>query len=435
MRALVEAAPTLAELRKLPPERKCRLLLARLEFIGRGPNALNKHNLMMIRDPYGLSVGYPEEERDAVREHLLGAPWTKLVNEGYIADILGQGFYKVTQEGREFLAQSEPPEKPVEPIAPLPDSSLDAPRAFVSYSWDSPEHKRWVARLAERLHGESGVKIVFDGWHLNPGDDKLHFMEQAISRSRWVIVVCTQNYAERANRREGGVGYESSVITGEMAQQILTNKFIPVLRSGSWNSSLPSYLKSRVGVDLQADPYSEEEYERLLRVLHGELIQPPPIGAKPDFQRPKLLQKEFGDPPKSNEFASLRLRKGNRSHQGVPIQNVIGEILNTSRTRRIREYSLTLSVPRLCLRFSSAHYMLEIKSEDAEYRRFRSSEENWGKVQIFPGDTLQVMSIEIAVDNLSEEDRKMCLKMHIRADAILDGESLYTQNTVEEFVG
>jgi hypothetical protein len=38
-----------------------------------------------------------------------------------------------------------------------------------------------------------------------------------------------------------------------------------------------------MGIDLSAEPYSEDEYERLLRALHNEPIQPPPLGKKPDF--------------------------------------------------------------------------------------------------------------------------------------------------------
>jgi len=284
-KTLSDVAPTLVQLKKLPMEQKCRLLLARLARIGKHDGALNKHNLMMPGDPYGLADGYPETEKTAVREHLLGAPWTRLVNEGLLVDLSGQGFYKVSDEGREYLEQEEPPKAFSLAPASVWKSASGAPRAFLSYSWDGPEHQRWVTEFAERLQGESGVEIIFDGWHLNPGDDKLRFMEMAVSESDFVIVVCTEAYAERANNREGGVGYESTIITAVLAERILTNKFVPVLRKGSWTSSLPIYLKSRFGVNLTDKPYREDEYERLLRVLHGEPIQPPPIGSKPDFSR------------------------------------------------------------------------------------------------------------------------------------------------------
>jgi hypothetical protein len=110
-------------------------------------------------------------------------------------------------------------------------------------------------------------------------------MEQSIEYSDFVIVICTPTYAERANNREGGVGYETRVITGEFAKKkkIEAGKFIPVLRSGEWESSLPIYLQGTHGVDLRNDPFLETQYELLIRALHSEPIKPPPIGPRPEF--------------------------------------------------------------------------------------------------------------------------------------------------------
>jgi TIR domain len=199
-------------------------------------------------------------------------------NDQQVAD-----WFTISSDGEKSLDQENLPAPPSPNPARASKSATGAPRAFLSYSWDGPEHQQWVMELAVRLQGESGVEVTFDRWHLNPGDDKAHFMEHAVAENDFVIVVCTPNYGERANKREGGVGYESMVITADLAEHMLTNKFIPVLRKGSWTSSLPIYLKSRMGVDLSDEPYREDEYERLLRVLHGEPLKPPPIGRKPDF--------------------------------------------------------------------------------------------------------------------------------------------------------
>lgn len=287
---LSEVAPTLAYLKKLPMEQKCRLLLARLAEIGQHDSALNKHNLMMPGDPYALAHGYPDAEKMNVREHLMGAPWTRLVNEGYLVDFSGKGFFKLTEEGKEHLDRDEPPAQSFPtPAGVSKTMTTRAPRALLSYSWDSSEHQQWVVNFAERLQAESGVEIILDRWHLNPGDDRLHFMERAVVDSDFVIVVCTPTYAERANNRQGGVGYESAVITAEMADHMSTNKFIPVLRKGMWNSALPIYLKSRMGVNLGDDPYREDEYEKLLRVIHKDPVQPPPLGNKPEFSSNTLF--------------------------------------------------------------------------------------------------------------------------------------------------
>jgi TIR domain len=159
----------------------------------------------------------------------------------------------------------------------------EVPCVFISYSWDTGDHRKWVLDLASRLR-QDGVKIILDKWHLRPGADKTTFMENSIAKSDFVILVCTPKYAERANERKGGVGYEAMIITGELAAKTATEKFIPVLRDGEdWDSSLPRWAKTKVGVDLRGDPYSNDHYRDLLRTLHGATHKPPPLGPKPDF--------------------------------------------------------------------------------------------------------------------------------------------------------
>lgn len=163
------------------------------------------------------------------------------------------------------------------------DHSEAIPRAFISYSWDSPEHKQWVTQFASRL-SKHGVSVILDRWHLRRGGDRTHFMETSIADSDFVILVCTPEYAARANERKGGVGYEAMIITGELADKIDSQKFIPVLRTGEFESAFPVWIKSRLGVDLRGNPYREDEYEDLVRTLHGEPVEPPPIGNKPAWR-------------------------------------------------------------------------------------------------------------------------------------------------------
>jgi TIR domain len=177
----------------------------------------------------------------------------------------------------------EPPIRP--PITPEPadKSTGPPPQAFLSYAWESDSHARWVYNLATRLQEKSGVRIILDQWDLPLGSDQFIFMERSVKNSNFVIVICTPTYAEKANSREGGVGYETRVITGEFAKQIESRKFIPVLRIGDWDSSAPIYLRPIYGVDLRNDPYSEAQYEQLIRALHNKPVQPPPVGPKPEF--------------------------------------------------------------------------------------------------------------------------------------------------------
>ena len=157
-----------------------------------------------------------------------------------------------------------------------------APSAFISYSWDSEEHRRWVIALATRLR-EKGVNVVLDHWHLKLGADKTLFMEKAIRESDHVLLICTPKYKEKADGRLGGVGWEASIVTAELADDLTQTKFIPVLREESFKATLPIWLKNRVGVDLSADPYSEDEFQLLLRDLHEAAVAPPPLGPAPAF--------------------------------------------------------------------------------------------------------------------------------------------------------
>ena len=56
---------------------------------------------------------------------------------------------------------------------------MSTPKAFISYSWDDDNHKRWVSDLATRLR-EDGVETILDQWHAVPGDQLPQFMEREI---------------------------------------------------------------------------------------------------------------------------------------------------------------------------------------------------------------------------------------------------------------
>jgi hypothetical protein len=173
------------------------------------------------------------------------------------------------------------------PLSEAPGPSVDetrSPRVFISYSWDSEEHKEWVQSFAARLR-QDGVDVVLDEWHLDLGENRFHFMERSVVSAEFILLVCTPQYAEKANDREGGVGYESNIITSQIAERTDKKKFIPLLRTGNWKSALPVWLKHIVGCNLTANPYSEQEYKRLLRSLHRQQEPAPAVGPRPEFSQ------------------------------------------------------------------------------------------------------------------------------------------------------
>ncbi len=155
-------------------------------------------------------------------------------------------------------------------------------RVFISYSWDDEAHKTWVRSIATALR-EDGIDVTLDQWHLALGDQLPEFMEKAIRENDFILVVCTPKYRRRSNERVGGVGYEGDIITAEVLNKGNHRKFIPALRSGSWEESAPSWLLGKLYVDLRDGGSYEDGYRILLQTLRGEMPYIPPV-AQPEHE-------------------------------------------------------------------------------------------------------------------------------------------------------
>jgi len=160
------------------------------------------------------------------------------------------------------------------------------PRVFISYSWDSEDHRGWALMLANRLV-ENGVDVQFDQYDIQLGRNITQKMEQNVTHVDKVVLIFTENYKKKAEDREGGVGFEYSMISAEWYRKQDKNvKFIPILRSGTEETSIPSFVKNYLYADMREGKNFEKAFEDLLRTIYGEPRVPkPPLGKKPDFSR------------------------------------------------------------------------------------------------------------------------------------------------------
>jgi hypothetical protein len=158
---------------------------------------------------------------------------------------------------------------------------MSAPVAFISYSHDSKEHKTWVAKLAGDLRNH-GVDVVLDQWDLALGQDLTLFMQRGVANSDRVIMVCSENYVQKADGGSGGVGYERLIITDEVIANIDTKKFIPLVRGNSSPKKTPTFMGPRLYVDFSNDDDYPGKLEELLREIHNTpALTKPPLGANP----------------------------------------------------------------------------------------------------------------------------------------------------------
>ena len=109
------------------------------------------------------------------------------------------------------------------------------PQVFISYSWESQPHRDWVRYLAEKLR-RNGVDARLDQWTVKPGGSFTHFMEAEVAEADYVLVVCTPTYAQKSNARAGGVGYEQQIVSGQLASGTRREKFIPIVRAGTYEA-------------------------------------------------------------------------------------------------------------------------------------------------------------------------------------------------------
>lgn len=187
---------------------------------------------------------------------------------------------KNARSGAAVTAAPEQPQNPTSDARSVPENKSG--QTFISYSWDSDEHRAWVESFATALR-QNGVDVVLDRWHLVPGADMYHFMERSVRSAEYVLVICTPAYAAKAEDRVGGVGYEATIITTQLAQRNDQRKFVPILRSGDWTSAVPLWLASRRGLNFSSDTYPASEFQSLLRTLHREEVPAPPLGPRPPF--------------------------------------------------------------------------------------------------------------------------------------------------------
>ena len=187
--------------------------------------------------------------------------------------------------------------------------SETTPKVFISYSHDSIEHKKWVLDLATRLM-HAGIDTTLDAWSLKLGDDLPHFMETQLTESDRVIMICTENYVNKANKGSGGVGYEKMIVTSSMMSSIDDNKAIPIIRQNG-TQERPNFLKTKLFIDFSNDDEFESVIDDLMREIHGiPSFKKPEIGSNPYISaKEKPAENQLDIKPQILQFAILLYEK------------------------------------------------------------------------------------------------------------------------------
>ena len=158
------------------------------------------------------------------------------------------------------------------------------PTTFISYAWESDDMKNWVKNLAIQLRDE-GIDAKLDQWEIIPSDQMPHFMEKFVRENEFVLIICTPMYKAKSEERIGGVGYEGDIMTAEVLQSSNHRKFIPILKSGTNETSIPNWLRGKYFVDLSTTIHFKNNFEDLLTTLLNAREKAPTL----NVIQPKLI--------------------------------------------------------------------------------------------------------------------------------------------------
>lgn len=194
------------------------------------------------------------------------------------------------------------------PFSKIP-SQLDqipegVPVVFISYSWDSDEHKQWVANLSKDLREKFCVYTLLDQYN-HGGDDLITFMRKGLKQAHRVLIIGTPKYKDKIEKSSGGAKFEDQVITIELYHDMGSSKFVPILRDGSFSNSFNELIETRTGYDMRNDA----NYEKLLQELAADLWgcpmnTAPILGPKPNFtSASQVLQPLIPSTPQ--DFATI----------------------------------------------------------------------------------------------------------------------------------
>lgn len=109
-------------------------------------------------------------------------------------------------------------------------------------------------------------------------------MEKAMSADK-VLVILTPNYKLKADKRQGGVGYEYSMVTKDFYDnEPDKSRIIPVLKLGGEKTSCPTFIQTRLFHDMRDENlYDSKFFELIKLIIDKPLVKKPQLGELPDF--------------------------------------------------------------------------------------------------------------------------------------------------------
>lgn len=254
-------------------------------------------------------------------------------------------------------------------------------KVFISYSWDSPQHKDNVLKLADRLRAD-GIDCNIDQYEESPPEGWPRWMRNQVKQSDFVLVVCTDRYNLRFEGREElgkgkGVTWEGAIISQILYdEQVKNTKFIPVIFSFNDQNYIPDELGGATRYILEASDGYEGLYRRL---TNQHSTKKPTLGKQqslPSRERQYWSEEQNDRDGGLNSNSSSIARRQDEEAQ----QNKLEELYNNARRRyKARQWQAVVTIFRqmqeLNLPFYDPDGLYKLAYEQQRKERERQAKE------------------------------------------------------------
>jgi TIR domain-containing protein len=158
-------------------------------------------------------------------------------------------------------------------------------RVFISYTKSTGQHGEWVKAIATHLRSV-GVDARLDVWHLRPGMDLPQWMSNELDIADRVLLICDELYAQKADGRHGGVGWEIRIIQGDLLQSQDTNpdKFVPVVVTENIADGMPGFIRAVYCIHWPPSKRDDSSLkDELVQIIYRAQEEAPPLGRPPAY--------------------------------------------------------------------------------------------------------------------------------------------------------
>jgi hypothetical protein len=163
----------------------------------------------------------------------------------------------------------------------MPDR--EAPRVFVTYAHDTPEHKKLVHDFAAFLRAGIGLDVHLDAWYDNVRRDWSLWATENLAEADFILVVASPDYKRRADGtampHEGrGSQFEAAIIRDNLTRDLRreTERVLPVVLPGRSVDEIPAFLNAHSTTRYHVGEFTEAGVADLVAAITGQGQYPMP---------------------------------------------------------------------------------------------------------------------------------------------------------------